>query len=139
APTLEDLTRALSPPRAVWAMIPAGPPVDELIDRLLPGLAPGDLVIDGGNSNYRESRRRAERLAAAGLQFVDAGTSGGIWGLELGYCLMVGGEKAAIEVLGPVLDALAPEGGWLHVGPRGAGHIARQVHTRTESGRLQSS
>jgi len=138
APALEDLTRALSPPRAVWAMIPAGPPVDELIDRLLPRLAPGDLVIDGGNSNYRDSRRRAERLAAAGLQFVDAGTSGGIWGLELGYCLMVGGEKAAIEVLGPVLDALAPEGGWLHVGPPGAGHFAKMVHNGIEYGMMQA-
>ena len=136
--TLEALVQALKPPRALWAMIPAGKPVDDLIDRLIPLLAPGDLLVDGGNSNYKDSRRRAERLAAARLQFVDAGVSGGIWGLENGFCMMLGGPAESIERLRPALDSLAPKDGWLHVGPAGAGHYAKMVHNGIEYGLMQS-
>jgi 6-phosphogluconate dehydrogenase len=138
ARTVEDLVRALAPPRVVWAMIPAGPPVDELIQHLIPLLSRGDLVVDGGNSNYKDSRRRGECLQAAGLGFADAGTSGGIWGLELGYCIMVGGESDAIGRLKPALDSLAPADGWLHVGPAGAGHFAKMIHNGIEYGMMQA-
>jgi 6-phosphogluconate dehydrogenase len=138
AGSLAELVRALAPPRAVWLMIPAGAPVDETLDLLLPILTRGDLVVDGGNSNYRDSMRRASRLAAAGLELVDAGTSGGVWGLENGYCLMVGGSEAAVARLSPVLDALAPPDGWRRVGPAGAGHYAKMIHNGIEYGMMQS-
>jgi len=138
AATLPELVAALTPPRAIWAMIPAGPPVDELLDALEPHLAAGDLVVDGGNSNYRDSRRRHARLAAAAMQFVDAGTSGGIWGLENGYCLMVGGEEPAIARLAPAFTTLAPPQGWMHVGPPGAGHFAKMIHNGIEYGMMQA-
>ena len=136
--TLEELVRGLGTPRALWAMIPAGQPVDDLIDRLLPLLAPGDLLVDGGNSNYKDSRRRHERLAGARIDFVDAGVSGGIWGLANGFCMMLGGEPAAVARLEPALDALAPPEGWLHVGPAGAGHYSKMVHNGIEYGLMQS-
>ena len=138
AATVAELAHALKPPRTIWAMIPAGPPVDELIETLLPLLGRGDLVVDGGNSYYRDSRRRAEHLERAGIQFVDAGTSGGIWGLELGYCLMVGGREQAIAQLRPALDSLAPKDGWLHVGPVGSGHFSKMVHNGIEYGMMQA-
>ena len=138
APDPVALARSLATPRVLWAMIPAGPPVDELIDRLEPALERGDLLVDGGNSNFRDSKRRHERLAARGIQFVDAGTSGGIWGLENGYCLMLGGEPEAIARLAPALDTLAPPEGWLHVGPAGAGHFAKMIHNGIEYGLMQS-
>jgi 6-phosphogluconate dehydrogenase len=138
ARTLADLVRALAPPRTVWAMIPAGRPVDDLIEQLIPLLSRGDLVVDGGNSNYKDSRRRAARLAAEGLWFADAGTSGGIWGLELGYCIMVGGEASAVARLKPALDSLAPAEGWLHVGPAGAGHFAKMIHNGIEYGMMEA-
>jgi 6-phosphogluconate dehydrogenase len=137
-PRLEDLVAALRPPRTLWAMIPAGHPVDELLALLEPKLAKGDLVVDGGNSNYRDSYRRQETLAAKGILFVDAGVSGGIWGLENGYCMMLGGETAAIERLSPALETLAPPDGWLHVGPSGAGHFAKMVHNGIEYGMMQA-
>jgi 6-phosphogluconate dehydrogenase len=132
------MAQALAPPRTIWAMIPAGAPVDALIDDLMPHLAAGDLFVDGGNSNFHDSRRRAERLAAQGMHFVDAGTSGGIWGLDLGYCLMVGGAPEAVQRLAPALTTLAPPEGWLHVGPAGAGHYAKMVHNGVEYGMMQS-
>jgi 6-phosphogluconate dehydrogenase len=138
AHTLEELVAKLEPPRVVWAMIPAGPPVDGLLDRLMPLLGPGDLFVDGGNSNYQDSRRRHERLAQAQLGFVDAGVSGGIWGLANGYCMMLGGESAAIARLRPALDALAPPEGWLHAGPPGAGHFAKMIHNGIEYGMMQA-
>jgi 6-phosphogluconate dehydrogenase len=138
APTLDELARSLDPPRAVWAMIPAGKPVDELIEALAPRLGRGDILVDGGNSNYKDSTRRARALADAGIAFVDAGTSGGIWGLEAGYCLMLGGEGAAIRRLAPALDTLAPKDGWAHVGPSGAGHFAKMIHNGVEYGMMQS-
>src|SRR5262245_12814632 len=138
AKTLDDLVAALRPPRSLWAMIPAGPPVDQLIDALEPLLATDDLLVDGGNSNYKDSRRRHERMEKRGLHFVDAGTSGGIWGLENGFCLMLGGDGAAIERLKPALETLAPPNGWMHVGPSGAGHYSKMIHNGVEYGMMQS-
>jgi 6-phosphogluconate dehydrogenase len=138
AASLEELARALEPPRTIWAMIPAGPPVDDWIARMQPLLGEADLLVDGGNSSYLDSRRRHEALAPRGIWFVDAGTSGGVWGLENGYCLMVGGEPAAIARLQPALETLAPPQGWLHAGPSGAGHFAKMIHNGIEYGLMQS-
>jgi len=136
--TAGDLVRGLEAPRVLWAMIPAGPPVDDLIDQALPLMQRGDLLVDGGNSNWRDSKRRGARLAQEGILFADAGTSGGIWGLELGYCIMIGGSNDAIARLRPALDALAPEGGWRHVGAVGAGHFSKMVHNGIEYGMMQA-
>jgi 6-phosphogluconate dehydrogenase len=136
--SLEALVAALAVPRALWAMIPAGQPVDDLTTRLGSLLQQGDLLVDGGNSNYRDSRRHHEALAGLGIHFVDAGTSGGIWGLEAGFCLMLGGEEAAIARLGPALDTLAPPEGWMRAGPAGAGHFAKMIHNGIEYGMMQS-
>ena len=138
AASLDALAEALPAPRVVWAMIPAGPPVDGWIAALAPRLSPGDVLVDGGNSNYKDSRRRHEQLAASGLHLVDVGTSGGIWGLEKGFCMMVGGDARAIAVLKPALETLAPPGGWLHVGASGAGHYAKMIHNGIEYGMMQS-
>jgi 6-phosphogluconate dehydrogenase len=138
AQELAALVAALSPPRVLWAMIPAGAPVDDLIAVLEPLLGKGDLLVDGGNSNYKDSRRRHERLKARGLEFVDAGTSGGIWGLENGFCLMVGGEPPAVARLAPALGTLAPPDGWMHVGPPGAGHFVKMIHNGIEYGMMQA-
>ena len=138
ARTLADVVKALAAPRVVWLMIPSGQPVDDAIEELVPLLAKGDLVVDGGNSNWRDSTRRGARLAQAGLAFSDCGTSGGIWGLENGYCMMLGAESASIARLKPALDTLAPPDGWLHVGPVGAGHFSKMVHNGIEYGMMQS-
>lgn len=138
ASTIAALVAALAAPRVVWLMIPAGKPVDDMLDQLLPLLAPGDLVVDGGNSNYKDSRRRGERLAAARLAYVDAGVSGGIWGLEIGYCMMLGGDAHAIARLEPALDSLAPRDGWQHVGAPGAGHFSKMIHNGIEYGMMQA-
>lgn len=138
AHSLADFIKQLAPPRVVWLMVPSGAPVDETLEQLLPHLAKGDVVIDGGNSNYRDSIRRAEKLKPQGIYFVDAGTSGGIWGLELGYCMMVGGEREIIDRLDPVFKTLAPEGGYLHVGPTGAGHFVKMIHNGIEYGMMQA-
>ncbi|HYC56747.1 MAG TPA: decarboxylating 6-phosphogluconate dehydrogenase [Candidatus Binatia bacterium] len=135
---LAGMVAALAPPRAIWAMIPAGGPVDDLIGNLVPLLQAGDVVVDGGNSNYKDTQRRARQLEQAGLHLVDAGTSGGIWGLELGYCIMAGGKPEALALLGPALDTLAPPDGWLHVGPEGAGHFAKMIHNGIEYGMMQA-
>jgi 6-phosphogluconate dehydrogenase len=131
-----DLVGALAAPRAIWMMIPAGAPVDQTIEDLAPRLARGDVLIDGGNSNYRDSRARAQRLEASGIHYLDVGTSGGIWGLELGYCMMVGGEAEAVARIRPALDALAPKEGWLHVGASGAGHFSKMIHNGIEYGMM---
>jgi 6-phosphogluconate dehydrogenase len=136
--SLEGLVTALEPPRAVWLMIPAGEPTESTVASLSELLDGGDLVVDGGNSNFTDSVRRAAALAERGLAFVDAGVSGGIWGLEEGYCLMLGGPADAIERLRPALDALAPPDGWAHVGPSGAGHFVKMVHNGIEYGLLQA-
>ncbi len=135
---LPDLTGQLSGSRIVWIMVPAGQPVDDTISALIPGLKAGDIIIDGGNSNYKDTRARAERLAADKIHFIDAGTSGGVWGLENGYCLMVGGAPEAVKRCEPIFRSLAEEGGYLHVGPPGAGHYVKMVHNGIEYGMLQA-
>jgi 6-phosphogluconate dehydrogenase len=138
AKNLADVVRQLASPRVIWLMVPAGKPVDSTIDTLLPLLAKGDILIDGGNSMYKDTVARAERLASEGIHLVDSGTSGGIWGLENGYCLMVGGEREAVAHCEPIFTALAQEGGYAHVGPSGAGHYVKMVHNGIEYGLLQA-
>ena len=138
ARTLEALVSGLKRPRAVWLMLPADAPTEQTIDALAGRLDARDLLIDGGNSFYKDSVRRASRLASAGIAFVDVGTSGGIWGRERGYCLMVGGEVPAVRRLVPLFRSLAPAGGVLHVGPSGAGHFVKMVHNGIEYGMLQA-
>ena len=138
AHSLADFVKQLSLSRAIWLMVPSGDPVDQTIEQLLPNLAKGDILIDGGNSNYKDSIRRAERLKPHGMHFVDAGTSGGIWGLKNGYCMMVGGEKEIVERLAPIFTTLAPKDGYLHVGPNGAGHFVKMIHNGIEYGMLQA-
>src|SRR5437899_6165335 len=136
--TLDAVVAALETPRAVWLMLPAGPATDETVDRLAALLASGDTVVDGGNANYHDSIRHGELLAAKGIGFVDAGVSGGVWGLKVGYCLMVGGDDKVVRPLEPVFTALAPDDGYAHVGPTGAGHFVKMVHNGIEYGMLQS-
>jgi 6-phosphogluconate dehydrogenase len=136
--SLDELVAALPKPAVVWVMVPAGPPTDDTIAWLCGNLAPGDVVIDGGNSNWQHSRMQAAQLAAAGIGFVDAGTSGGVWGLSEGYCLMVGGEAEHVAVAQPIFDALAPEGGFVHTGPAGTGHFTKMVHNGIEYGLMQA-
>ncbi len=138
ASDLAGLVKQLSAPRTVWVMVPSGGPTQGVIDELAGLLAPGDLVVDGGNSNFHDSQRRAAQLAGNGILFVDAGTSGGIWGLTVGYCLMCGGEKEAIDRLAPALTTLAPKDGWLHAGPVGAGHYVKMVHNGIEYAIMQA-
>jgi len=138
AHSLADFVKQLALPRAIWLMVPSGDPVDQTIEQLLPSLSKGDILIDGGNSNYKDSIRRAEKLKRQSMHFVDAGTSGGIWGLKNGYCMMVGGEKEIVERLAPIFTTLAPEDGYLHVGPNGAGHFVKMIHNGIEYGMLQA-
>jgi 6-phosphogluconate dehydrogenase len=140
ASSLGDLVEGLTPPRAVWLMIPAGDPVDAAIRDLLPHLTRGDVIIDGGNSYYKDSMRRAASLGERGIAFIDVGTSGGIWGLTEGYCLMIGGERGPVERLEPIFQTLAPgpDRGWGHVGPSGAGHFVKMVHNGIEYGMMQA-
>jgi len=140
AASLPALVATLAVPRAIWLMVPAGAVVDAVLDELLPLLAPGDLVVDGGNSLYRDSQARAARVAGSGVQWLDVGTSGGLHGLEHGYCLTIGGEADAVARLRPVFEALAPDpgSGWGHVGPAGAGHYAKMIHNGIEYGLMQA-
>lgn len=138
APDLADLVKQLAAPRTVWVMVPSGAPTQSVIDQLAGLLAPGDLVVDGGNSNFHDSQRRGAQLKEKGLFFVDAGTSGGIWGLTVGYCLMCGGEAEAIARLAPALTTLAPKDGWLHTGPVGSGHYVKMVHNGIEYAMMQA-
>ena len=138
AHSLADFIKQLSPPRAIWLMVPSGDPVDQTIDQLRPNLPEGDVIIDGGNSNYKDSIRRAEKLKQQGFHFVDAGTSGGIWGLQVGYCMMVGGDKEIVERLAPIFKTLAPKDGYLHAGPSGAGHFVKMIHNGVEYGMMQA-
>ena len=137
--SLADFVQQLSQPRAAWLMVPSGDPVDQTIEQLLPQLAKSDVIIDGGNSYYKDSIRRAEKLKQQGIYFVDAGTSGGIWGLRVGYCIMLGGEKQVVERLDPIFKTLAPKDGYLHVGPSGAGHFVKMIHNGIEYGMLQAN
>ncbi|MCL6509430.1 MAG: decarboxylating 6-phosphogluconate dehydrogenase [Anaerolineae bacterium] len=137
--TLEELVAALTPPRAIWIMIPAGPTTDEMIHRLLGLLEPGDTIVDGGNSNWRDSKRHYAECKAKGIHFMDQGTSGGIWGLQNGYCLMIGGDEDTFRRLEPAFKSLAPEGKYyLHCGPAGAGHFVKMVHNGVEYGMMQA-
>jgi 6-phosphogluconate dehydrogenase len=138
AGSVSEVVALLQAPRIVWLMLPAGGPTESAITIFSSLLQPGDVLVDGGNANYHDSQRRAAHLAEHGIHFVDAGTSGGIWGLENGYCLMVGGRTEAIALLEPALQALAPESGWAHVGPAGAGHFTKMIHNGVEYGMMQS-
>jgi 6-phosphogluconate dehydrogenase len=136
--TLEELSAALEPPRVVWVMVPAGTATNSTITTLAGLFESGDVIIDGGNSNYKETAPLVAELAAKGVALVDAGTSGGIWGLKEGYCLMVGGTPEAVKVCEPAFLALAPDGGYAHVGPPGAGHFVKMVHNGIEYGLMQA-
>jgi 6-phosphogluconate dehydrogenase len=138
--SLSDLVSKLETPRVVWVMVPAGETTESVIEELSHFLEEGDVVVDGGNSNYKDSMRRAARLRGRGIAFVDVGTSGGVWGLTEGYSLMVGGEKESVDPLRPVLASLAPahDKGWGHVGPVGAGHFVKMVHNGIEYGLMQA-
>ena len=140
AESLPALTQKLPRPRTIWIMVPSGAPVDQTIDALTPHLEQGDTLIDGGNSNYKDTQRRAAALARRGVEFVDVGTSGGIWGLREGYSMMVGGPKTAVERLRPIFETLAPaaDAGWGYVGPSGSGHFAKMVHNGIEYGLMQA-
>ncbi|MDX2251634.1 MAG: decarboxylating 6-phosphogluconate dehydrogenase [Nitrospira sp.] len=137
ASSLNDLVSKLSAPRAVWVMVPSGAPTEETVQAVAALLKPGDTIIDGGNTRFHDDVRRAAELKKSGLHYVDAGTSGGIWGLKVGYCLMVGGEDAAVKRLTPVFKTLAPENGWAHVGAAGAGHYVKMVHNGIEYSMMQ--
>ena len=135
---LVALLDAPGQPKVAWSMVPAGPITDQTVQGLADRLSAGDLVVDGGNSNFRDSIRHGETLAAHGIHFVDCGTSGGVWGLDNGYALMVGGTDDAVEIARPLFDALAPENGFAHVGPVGAGHYVKMVHNGIEYGMMQA-
>ncbi|HSI39983.1 MAG TPA: decarboxylating 6-phosphogluconate dehydrogenase [Xanthobacteraceae bacterium] len=153
---LADLVSKLAAPRAVWVMLPAGAPTEQTVAELAGLMAPGDIIIDGGNSFYKDDIRRAETLEPTGIHYVDVGTSGGVWGLERGYCMMIGGTKAAVDHIDPILAALAPgrgtiaptpgregrdpraEQGYIHAGPAGAGHFVKMVHNGIEYGLMQA-
>jgi len=132
-----NLAAQLNAPRAVWCMVPAGAPTEETVQALGTLLKPGDTIIDGGNTNFHDDVRRAAELTRKGIAYVDVGTSGGVWGLTVGYCLMVGGEEAAVKRLSPVFTTLAPENGWAHMGAVGAGHYVKMVHNGIEYSMMQ--
>ena len=136
--SLGEMAQALQAPRVVWVMVPAGDPTEQTLRSLADLLQPDDVLIDGGNSNFHDSKRRAAELGARGIGFVDAGTSGGVWGLENGYCLMVGGSDESVRVCEPAFVTLAPENGYLHVGASGAGHFTKMVHNGIEYGLMQA-
>jgi 6-phosphogluconate dehydrogenase len=138
--SLEDLVKNLSAPRAIWMMVPSGDPVDETIAKLEPLMEKGDIFIDGGNSNYKDTQRRHAEATAKGFEFVDCGTSGGVWGLKEGYSLMIGGDTAVVDHLTPIWETLAPakDEGWGHVGPSGSGHFVKMVHNGIEYGLMQA-
>jgi 6-phosphogluconate dehydrogenase len=138
--SLADMVSKLEAPRAVWMMVPSGKPVDDTIAALEALLSPGDIIIDGGNSNYKDTIRRHGEVTAKGFQYVDCGTSGGVWGLKEGYSMMIGGDKEPVEHLRPIFEALAPapDKGWGHVGPSGAGHFVKMVHNGIEYGMMQA-
>ena len=138
--SLDEVPRKLAPPRAVWIMVPSGEPTEATIDSLIPNLSSGDVVLDGGNSNYKDSMRRAQKLRQHGLHFLDVGTSGGIWGLTEGYSLMIGGDQEVFRRLEPIFQTLAPasDTGYGYVGPSGAGHFVKMVHNGIEYGLMEA-
>ncbi|MGD8372833.1 MAG: decarboxylating 6-phosphogluconate dehydrogenase [Syntrophobacterales bacterium] len=136
--SLTELVEKLEPPRVVWLMLPAGKPVDDHLEQLKDLLSVDDIIIDGGNTYYKDDIRRSEMLAEAGIKFMDVGVSGGIWGLQVGYCMMMGGDRQIYEYLEPIFKTLAPEDGYLHCGPIGAGHFVKMVHNGIEYGMMQA-
>ncbi len=136
--SLEDLVSKLQAPRTVWLMVPAGDPTQQTIDKLAELLEPEDTIVDGGNSNWHDDVRRAGDLDARGIHYVDVGVSGGVWGLEVGYCMMVGGHEESVQRLAPILDVLAPPDGWRRFGDAGAGHFVKMVHNGVEYGLMQA-
>src|SRR5947209_10173125 len=149
AGSLRELVRRLAPPRMVWIMIRAGDPTEQTVQKLARLMDRGDMIIDGGNSRWSDDKRRAAALRRQGIEYVDVGTSGGVWGLEVGYCMMVGGPQRAVKRLAPILDVLAPPTneqsiaaigprGWMHFGPSGAGHYVKMVHNGVEYGLMQA-
>ncbi len=138
AKTLRALAKQLEPPRHVWVMVPSGPVTEDTVQKLLGILEPGDTIIDGGNSNFRDSQRRYREARKQKISFVDVGVSGGVWGFEVGFCLMAGGDKAPIKRLTPVFEALAPEDGFAHVGTSGSGHYVKMIHNGIEYGLMQA-
>lgn len=136
--TITELIEKLDSPRVVWLMLPAGKPVDDAIENLKPLLERGDIIVDGGNSFYKDDIRREEDLRAHGIHYLDAGVSGGIWGLKIGYCLMIGGDREAYHGLAPVFEALAPQDGFLYCGPPGAGHFVKMIHNGIEYGMMSA-
>lgn len=137
ASSLADLVSKLAAPRAIWIMVPSGAPTEETVEAVAALLKPGDTIIDGGNTRFHDDVRRAANLKKKNLHYVDAGTSGGIWGLTIGYCLMVGGEEGPVQRLAPLFKTLAPENGWAHVGAVGAGHYVKMVHNGIEYSMMQ--
>jgi 6-phosphogluconate dehydrogenase len=138
AGSLEELVQRLDPPRTVWLMVPAGDPTEQTVNELAGLLDPGDTIVDGGNTNWHDDVRRAAALDAKGIHYIDVGTSGGVWGLEVGYCMMVGGHEESVQRLAPILDVLAPPDGWRHFGDAGAGHFVKMVHNGVEYGIMQA-
>jgi 6-phosphogluconate dehydrogenase len=138
ADSLDELIAKLEKPRTVWLMIPAGEATDQAVGHLSRLLEPDDTIVDGGNSNWHDDERRARRLEAQGIHYVDVGVSGGVWGLEVGYCMMVGGAAESVGRLAPILDVLAPPNGWRHFGDVGAGHFVKMVHNGVEYGIMQA-
>jgi 6-phosphogluconate dehydrogenase len=136
--TLQEATGKLAPPRIVWLMLPAGEVTEQHLQKLMEMLSPGDIIIDGGNGHYRDDGRRASTLAGRGIRYLDVGVSGGIRGLEAGYCLMVGGAEDAFTLLAPIWQSLAPPAGYLHCGPTGAGHFVKMIHNGIEYGLMQA-
>ena len=140
ADSLKKLVETLAPPRIIWIMVPSGAPVDQTIEHLLPHLSPGDIIIDGGNSNYNETIRRGKQMNEKKLNYVDVGVSGGIWGLNEGYSMMIGGDKDVVDRLKPIFETLAPapDQGWGHVGPNGSGHYVKMIHNGIEYGMMEA-
>jgi 6-phosphogluconate dehydrogenase len=138
AASLEDLVSSLQAPRMVWLMVPAGEPTEKTVQTLAELLEAGDTIVDGGNTNWHDDQRRAGELDARGIHYIDVGTSGGVWGLDVGYCMMVGGHAESVQRLAPILDVLAPPDGWRHFGDAGAGHFVKMVHNGVEYGMMQA-
>src|SRR4051794_41028673 len=138
ASSLEEMVQKLTAPRTVWLMVPSGKITEDSIATLSGLLEPGDTIVDGGNSNWHDDQRRAGELESKGIHYVDVGTSGGVWGLEVGYCMMVGGHSESVEPLSPILDVLAPPDGWRYFGDAGAGHFVKMVHNGVEYGMMQA-
>ncbi|HEU4325384.1 MAG TPA: decarboxylating 6-phosphogluconate dehydrogenase [Roseiflexaceae bacterium] len=136
--SVEELVQKLQTPRAIWIMLPAGNVTEQMINTLIPLLSPGDTIIDGGNTNFNDDQRRAAMLKEHSLHYIDQGTSGGVWGLQVGFCLMVGGEPEVVKRLEPAFVTLAPEDGYLHCGPVGSGHFVKMVHNGVEYGMMQA-